>query len=98
MRRLSAGVYATLDGRYQIERNEGESTCEHPLCDVLHGRFLTRTGDGRGLVHWVRYPIWTVVDVEADRQIGGQEFETLAEARSCLEHHLAKALSPSEPW
>lgn len=90
LRRLGAGLYETLDGRYRVERQDGTTECDHPLCDPLHQKFWTRTGDGRGAVHWIDYPAWHVWDNEKDDYISDdfREFETKGAAVAALGRHL----------
>ena len=92
VRRLGVGLYETLDGRYRIERQDGETECSHPLCDQFHRRFWTETGDGRGAIHWMAYVAWHVWDTVADDYAGGGgpvEHDTKRDALRWLMHHLA---------
>ncbi len=92
LKRLGAGQYATEDGRYRVERQEGDTECSHPQCDVLHVKWLTDTRDGRGLVHWVTYVEWTVWDTQTNDYAGGQHpFDTKAEAVEWLERFVREA-------
>lgn len=78
--------------RYRIERQDGETSCEHPLCDTLHQRFMVRGIGNRGLEHIVRYVQWHVWDEVAGDYAGNGdacEFETKREARQWLDGYLA---------
>lgn len=86
--KVESGVWEDPTGMYRVVRDTGTSTCDHPQCDVLHARFLTATGDGRGLVHWVDYPCWDVIEVATGKQVGGGAFETYGEARGYVETYL----------
>jgi hypothetical protein len=92
LRRLGAGQYVTLDGRYQIERQDGQTECEHPLCDVLHERFHSSVGahGGGGWVHYVSYVAWHVWDNEINDYLGNSniEVDTKREAHRYLTNHL----------
>jgi hypothetical protein len=93
LRRLGPGSYETLDGRYRIERQDGETECSHPLCDPLHERYWTYTRDGRGSMHWVDYVSWHVWDVAKDDYAGSggtaADFASKREAVEWLRLHLA---------
>ena len=91
LRKLGPGRYATLDGRYQVERQDGLTECEHPLCDTLHRKW--HTTQRHGWVHYIPYPAWHVWDNERDDYAGGggpEEFDTKALAVAWLERHLVK--------
>ncbi len=83
-----AGTYATLDGRFLIERQDGETQCEHPLCEQLHERFMS-WGDLPG--HSVLYVSWHVWDNERNdyASTDSGHFDTKREAVAWLERHLA---------
>jgi hypothetical protein len=88
LRRVPAGQtvgYATLDGRYLIERQDGSTECSHPLCDTLH-RDL-HPGDD---MHWVSYVAWHVWDTVRDDYAGHEQFDTKRDAVAWLERHLGE--------
>lgn len=97
LRRLGPGVYATLDGRYQIEHQDGLTDCEHPLCDTLHRKWHEHTANGYGAdwVHMVPYRAWHVWDVEADDYAtrGPEEFDTKRQAHQWLTDHSRRTFS-----
>lgn len=80
LKRVPEG-YATLDGRFQIERQDGETDCDHPLCYQLHERFRNKDG-----VHVVAYVSWHVWDVEHDdyADVPEVEYETKRAAERAL--------------
>lgn len=93
LRKVQAGVYETLDGRYRIEHQDGLTDCEHPLCDTLHRKWHERTGGrygaGTGWVHMVPYPAWHVWDTVRDDYAIHDEFDTKRDAHHWLMGHLA---------
>lgn len=87
LRRIAAGQYQTLDGRYNIERQDGQTECEHPLCDPLHQKYHARND-----VHWITYSAWHVWDNERDEYAftGLSEYETKRAAHQALSAELAE--------
>lgn len=94
LRKLGPGQYVTLDGRYQVERQDGTTECDHPQCDVLHRKWHSNLpGRSYGWVHYVPYPAWHVWDNEHDDYAGGhgpEEYETKRDAVQALASLLAK--------
>jgi hypothetical protein len=89
LRKLEAGRYQTVDGRYNIERQDGTTGCDHPKCDVLHRKWHESTmarGSGGGWMHWVTYVAWHIWDNErADYAAPGLvEYDTKWEAHESL--------------
>jgi hypothetical protein len=89
LRRLAPGVYVTADGRYRVERQDGLTECEHPMCDVLHQKFITHQRGG-GWVHYTSYVAWHIWDDERGdyATAGPEEFDTKREAAAWLHSHL----------
>jgi hypothetical protein len=79
--------YETLDGRYRIERQDGVTMCEHPLCDTLHRRFWSGSDDDW---HAVSYVAWHVWDTVRDDYAGHEEFDTKREAHQWLDSFLER--------
>jgi hypothetical protein len=85
LRRLATGVYATLDGRYQVEAQVNWTECDHPLCDQLHERFIYRG------MHDVPYTVWIVWDVEYGGYVENHHtFDTKRDAVAWLENYLER--------
>jgi hypothetical protein len=88
LRKVSAGVYATLDGRYQIERSDGTTECDHPLCYQLHERYRDKND-----CHWIGYGAWIIWDTVVDDYAEGgswNEYDTKREAHQALTAFLAR--------
>jgi hypothetical protein len=86
LRRIESGTYQTADGRFNIERQENDAECSHPLCATLHAD-RQWTGDLPG--HTVTTIDWIVWDNEADDYAGSHEtFVSKRAATVWLERYL----------
>lgn len=90
LRRLRAGCYATLDGRYQIEHQDGWTECSHPLCEQLHTDRRRAQGDVADM-HLVPYTSWHIWDMQRDDYACHEWFDTKRAAEHWLERMIQTA-------
>ena len=90
LRKVPEG-YQTLDGRYNVEHQDGITDCDHPLCYQLHRRFHEHGPTIGSWSHSVTYVAWHIWDNVADDYAGHNgpnEYDTKREA-------VAARLAPS---
>ncbi len=78
LRKIAAGKYATLDGRYLIDQQPYERECDCSSCQ----------GDGCACPNggWATDWFWCIWDVDRDDYMEGTDFSSFTTLREAREH------------
>lgn len=93
LRKIQAGQYATLDGRYLIEQQPYERECECAVCQGGWGeKHLGRCPSGGWAIDWY----WHIWDTETNDYMEGTMLSSFKTFREACEH-LAPRETSADP-